>query len=139
MTPEISRNYMFYFSAREIWENLIETYSMKEDSAACYDIESKIFNSRQGTLSVTEYYGTLNGLWIELDQYQGMKMCKANSIAYTRLIERGRIFKFFHGLNFEYNPIQVQILGKEQLPSLSKKPDDQSCLTKETPTQDLQW
>ncbi|RDX74873.1 hypothetical protein CR513_45306, partial [Mucuna pruriens] len=56
ITPEISRNYMFYSSA--------------QDSPACYDIESKIFNSRQGTLSVTEYYGTLNGLWIELDQYQ---------------------------------------------------------------------
>ncbi|RDX89134.1 hypothetical protein CR513_29180, partial [Mucuna pruriens] len=50
-------------------ENLIETYLMKKDFTACYDIESKIFNSRQGTLSVTEYYGTLNGLWIELDQY----------------------------------------------------------------------
>ncbi|RDX82340.1 hypothetical protein CR513_36888, partial [Mucuna pruriens] len=33
---------------------------MKNDSIACYNIESKIFNSRQGTLLVTEYYGTLN-------------------------------------------------------------------------------
>ncbi|RDX63704.1 hypothetical protein CR513_57826, partial [Mucuna pruriens] len=105
---------MFYSSAREIWENLIETYSMKEDSIACYDIESKIFNSRQGTLSVTEYYGTLNGLWIELDQYQGLKMCKADSVAYTRLVERGRIFKFLHGLNFEYDPLQVQILETQR-------------------------
>ncbi|RDX84136.1 hypothetical protein CR513_34864, partial [Mucuna pruriens] len=111
MTLEISRNYIFYSSACEIWENLIKTYSMKEDSTTCYDIESKIFNSRQGTLSLIEYYGTLNGLWIELDQYQGLKMCKADSVSYTRLIERGRIFKFLHGLNFEYDPIQVQILG----------------------------
>ncbi|RDX66359.1 hypothetical protein CR513_54873, partial [Mucuna pruriens] len=123
MTSKISRNYMYYSSAREIWENLIETYSMKEDSTACYDIESKIFNSRQGTLSVTEYYGTLNGLWIKLDQYQGLKMCKADSVAYTRLVERGRIFNFLHGLNFEYNPIRVQILGKEKLPL---------CLSEET-------
>ncbi|RDX93353.1 hypothetical protein CR513_24404, partial [Mucuna pruriens] len=91
---------MFYSFAREIWENLIETYSMKEDFVACYDIESKIFNSRQGTLSVTKYYETLNGLWIELDQ--------------------GIIFKFLHDLNFAYNPIRVQILGKEKLPSLSE-------------------
>ncbi|RDX81896.1 hypothetical protein CR513_37379, partial [Mucuna pruriens] len=103
---------MFYSFAREIWENLTETYSMKEDSTACYDIESKIFNFRQGTLPVTEYYGTLNGLWIKLDEYQGLKMCKADSIAYTRL--------FLHGLNFEYNPIRVKILGKEKLPSLSE-------------------
>ncbi|RDX68743.1 hypothetical protein CR513_52223, partial [Mucuna pruriens] len=48
---------MFYSSVREIWENLIKTYSMKKDSTACYDIESKIFNSRQGTLYITKYYG----------------------------------------------------------------------------------
>ncbi|RDY01848.1 hypothetical protein CR513_14777, partial [Mucuna pruriens] len=113
--------------------NAIETYSMKKDSTAYYDIESKIFNSRQGTLFVIEYYGTLNGLWIELDQYQGLKMCKSDSIAYIGLVERGRIFKFLHGLSYEYNPIRVQILGKEKLPSLCERPDDQSCLIKETP------
>ncbi|RDX72026.1 hypothetical protein CR513_48543, partial [Mucuna pruriens] len=47
-------------------------------------------------------------------------MCKADSVAYTRLVEKGRIFKFLHDLNFEYNPTQVQILGKEKLPSLSE-------------------
>ncbi|RDX91162.1 Copia protein, partial [Mucuna pruriens] len=106
MTQEISQNYMLYSFVCEIWENLIETYSMKKDSTACYDIESKIFNSRQGTLSVTEYYRTLNWLWIRLDQYQGLKMCRTDSIAYARLVERGRIFKFLHGLNSEYDPIQ---------------------------------
>ncbi|RDX83657.1 hypothetical protein CR513_35392, partial [Mucuna pruriens] len=45
-------------------------------------------------------------------------MCKVDSIAYTGLVERERIFKFLHGLNFEYNPIRVQILGKEKLPFL---------------------
>ncbi|RDX97449.1 hypothetical protein CR513_19776, partial [Mucuna pruriens] len=45
-------------------------------------------------------------------------MCKVDSIAYTRLVERGRIFKFLHDLNSEYDPIWVQILGKEKLPSL---------------------
>ncbi|RDX62906.1 hypothetical protein CR513_58719, partial [Mucuna pruriens] len=53
----------------KIWENLIETYSMRKDSTACYDIKSKISNSKQGPLSGTVYYGTLNELWIELDQY----------------------------------------------------------------------
>ncbi|RDX96208.1 hypothetical protein CR513_21163, partial [Mucuna pruriens] len=97
---------------------------MKNKSAACYDIESKIFNSRQGTLL-----------------YQGLKIYKADSIVYTGHVERGRIFKFLHGLNSEYDPIRVQILGKEKLCSLSKvfllcevkRPDNQSCLIKEAP------
>ncbi|RDX90407.1 hypothetical protein CR513_27734, partial [Mucuna pruriens] len=61
---------------------------MKKDSATCYDIESKIFNSKQETFSVTKYYRTLNGLWIELGQYQELKMCKDDSIAYTGLEKR---------------------------------------------------
>ncbi|RDY10217.1 hypothetical protein CR513_05302, partial [Mucuna pruriens] len=102
------------FLCSEIWENLIETYSIKKDSAACYNIESKIFNTRQGTLSIIEYYGALNGLWIELDQ----------------------IFKFLHGLNFEYNPIRVQILGKEKLPSLfEEKVPQKDQPPKENPSQ----
>ncbi|RDY12349.1 hypothetical protein CR513_02883, partial [Mucuna pruriens] len=40
MTLEISWNYMLYSSIREIWENLIETYSIKKDSPTCYDIEN---------------------------------------------------------------------------------------------------
>ncbi|RDY07902.1 hypothetical protein CR513_07926, partial [Mucuna pruriens] len=47
-------------------------------------------------------------------------MCKADSTAYIVFVERGRIFKFLHGLNSEYGSIRVQILGKEKLPYLSK-------------------
>ncbi|RDX88727.1 hypothetical protein CR513_29635, partial [Mucuna pruriens] len=79
-------------------------HSVKKAFTVCYDIKSKIFNSRQRILS--------------LDQYQGLKMCKADSIAYIELVERGRIFEFLHGLNSEYNPIRIQILGKEKLLSL---------------------
>ncbi|RDX86199.1 hypothetical protein CR513_32493, partial [Mucuna pruriens] len=98
MTLEITRNYMFYSSIR------------------------RVFNFRQGILLEIEYYGTQNGLWIELDQYQGLKMYKVDSIAYTWL---------------------VQILRKEKLPSLiryfllcwMKKPNGHPCLIKEVPTQ----
>ncbi|RDX83301.1 hypothetical protein CR513_35793, partial [Mucuna pruriens] len=39
-------------------------------------------------------------------------MCKVDSIAYIGLVERGRIFKFLHGLNSKYNLIRVQIPSK---------------------------
>jgi len=74
MTQEISRNCMFFSTTKEIWENLSQTYSMKKDTTACYGIENKVLYTKQGSLSVTDYYGTLNGLWIELDQYQDLKM-----------------------------------------------------------------
>ncbi|RDX77883.1 hypothetical protein CR513_41922, partial [Mucuna pruriens] len=84
-----NRNYMFYSFIHDIWENLIEIeiYSMKKDSTACYELKA-----RSSTLEIIKYYETLNELWIELDQYQGLEMCKIDSIAYTGFFERGRIF-----------------------------------------------
>jgi len=44
---------MFYPSICEMRENLNETYSMKKDFTAYYQIESKIFNTKQGTLPIS--------------------------------------------------------------------------------------
>jgi len=41
MTPEISRNCMFFSTAKEIWKNLCQTYFMKKDTATYYEIETK--------------------------------------------------------------------------------------------------
>ncbi|XP_016168907.1 uncharacterized protein LOC107611507 [Arachis ipaensis] len=112
---------MYFPIAKEIWNNLSQAYSMKKDTAACYEIENKIFNTKQGSLSVTDYYGTLNCLWIELDQYQNLTMqCTPDSTTLTQFIERIRIFKFLSGLHSEFDPIRVQILGKEKILSLSE-------------------
>jgi len=63
----------------------------------------------------------LNGLWIKLDQYQNLKMkCTDDSITLAQFLERMRIFKFISGLNSEFDPIRIQILGKEKLSSLLK-------------------
>ncbi|KAJ1426979.1 hypothetical protein SESBI_09996 [Sesbania bispinosa] len=48
------------------------------------------------------------------------KKCTADSVTLTEFIDRARIFKFLSGLNFEFDPIHIQILGKEKLPSLSE-------------------
>jgi len=112
---------MFFSTAKEIWENLCHTYSMKKNTATCYEIENKIFNTNQGSLSVTNYYGVLNGLWIKLDQYQNLKMkCTYDSITLAQFLERVQIFKFLYGLNSKFDPIRIQILGKEKLHSLSE-------------------
>ena len=44
---------MFSPSICEMWENLNETYSMKKNFTTYYQIESKIFNTKQGTLPIS--------------------------------------------------------------------------------------
>lgn len=36
------------------------------------------------------------------------------------MVEEGRIYGFFAGLNSEFDQVRVQILGKEPLPSLQE-------------------
>ncbi|XP_014521649.1 uncharacterized protein LOC106778218 [Vigna radiata var. radiata] len=120
MAPKIRKNYMFHSSAKEIWDDLQSTFSLKKNLAATYDIKNRIFNTKQGSLPVSEYHGILNGLWMELDQIQTMKMCKTDAATLVEFIEGGKIKLFLQGLNHEYDPIRVQIFGREKLPPLSK-------------------
>jgi hypothetical protein len=44
-------------------------------------------------------------------------MCAVDAVQ-IKMIEEERIYEFLGGLNSEYDPVRVQILGKEPLPSL---------------------
>src|SRR4051812_10546587 len=88
MIPEISSQYMFLPTTRDIWKNLMQTYSKKQDLSARFDLKNKIFNTKQGTMTVSEYFATMKGYWIELDKYKTLKMETANdTIALNTCIE----------------------------------------------------
>jgi len=77
MQPKVSKNYMFLASTKEIWETVKQTYSKIQDASAIFEIKTKISSSGHGFLTVTEYYNNMNGLWLELDNYQDIKkVCK---------------------------------------------------------------
>ena len=63
MEPKIGKTYLFYKTTKEIWEAVQEIYSDIENNAQCFQIQSTIRMTRQGTNSVTEYYNTLIELW----------------------------------------------------------------------------
>ena len=89
MQPEISRTCMFLPIAKEVRESVCQTYSKVRDAAQIFDLKTKIHNTKQGTLSVTEYYNIVIGLWLELDQYQNLKMkCSTDAAMHQEFIER---------------------------------------------------
>lgn len=78
-------------------------------------------SAKQGTFSVTEYLNHLKGLCQEMDIYQNIQMkCSDDASLLKRFVENDRIYDFLIGLNMEFNHVQVQILGKEDFPSLNK-------------------
>ncbi|GAV70038.1 hypothetical protein CFOL_v3_13537, partial [Cephalotus follicularis] len=65
------------------------------------------------------YYSTLTRLWQQFDSYRTHKpSIAAKLLTYQKDIEKGRVYAFLGGLNPEYDPIRVQVLGKEPFPTL---------------------
>ncbi|KAK0582355.1 hypothetical protein LWI29_024584 [Acer saccharum] len=121
MAPEISDTCMFLKTAQDIWDTCKQTYSRVHDAAQIYDIKTRISNTKQGTHSVTEYANILQNLWQELDYYQCIKMESSKDVAtLRRFLEKERIYVFLAGLNIEFDAVRVQVVGKEDLPSLNE-------------------
>ena len=121
MAPEISDTCMFLKTAQDIWDTCKQTYSRVHDAAQIYDIKTRISNTKQGTHSVTEYANILQNPWQELDYYQCIKMESSKDAAtLRRFLEKERIYVFLAGLIIEFDAVRVQVLGKEDLPSLNE-------------------
>ncbi|KAJ0103610.1 hypothetical protein Patl1_05363 [Pistacia atlantica] len=121
MLPEISDTFMFLPTSKEIWEAAKETYSKVRDCAQIYEIKTKISGIKQGDRSVTEYANLLKNLWQEMDHYRCIEMkCSDDAAALKNFIEKDRIYDFLTGLNVEFDQVRVQVLGKEDLPSLNE-------------------
>lgn len=119
MELELSNGYLFMDTAKEIWDAVSQTYSHKGNMAQIYELKCRIHNSKQRESSVAAYFHSLRSMWQKLDFYQAIDMdSPADALKLKKLIEQERIIEFLAGLNGEYDPIIVQILGKEPLPSL---------------------
>ncbi|XP_040955857.1 uncharacterized protein [Gossypium hirsutum] len=121
MMPEISDTCMFLNTFKEIWEAVKQTYSKVRDAAQIYEIKTKISSTNQGSRSITEYSNLLQSLLQEMDHYQRIQMnCSEDAALLKRFVEKNRIYDFLAGLNVEFDAVRVQILGKEELPSLNE-------------------
>jgi hypothetical protein len=118
MQPEISQGYLFLHTAKEVWDVAAQTYSKVGNVALKYDLKRQIHSLTQGDWLVANYFHKLRSLWQELDHYQNLQpMCAADAVQ-IEMIEEERIYEFLGGLNSNYDPVRVQIFGKEPLPSL---------------------
>jgi hypothetical protein len=71
--------------------------------------------------SVAEYYAELCGAWQEFDHYQGFQaVCTQDAANWLKRLEKERVYDFLAGLDIEYDPIRVQVLGRLPFPSLGE-------------------
>ncbi|KAG7991978.1 hypothetical protein I3843_02G104900, partial [Carya illinoinensis] len=74
-----------------------------------------------GNKTITEYANLLKNLWQELDHYRCIETkCAPDAAILKCFIEKDRVHDFLAGLNAEFDQVRVQILGKEEVPSLNE-------------------
>ena len=119
MTVEIGENFLLYETAYDIWEAARESYSTKDDISARFEIESAIYDLKQGTLTVTEYYHALTRLWQQLDTAEEPNWTtNEDRQTFKKLNESRKIIRFLAGLNRNQDDVRGRILAIKPLPGL---------------------
>ena len=119
MEPKIGRTYLFYKTAKEMWEAMQALYSDMENTAQCFEIRSAIWTTRQGNHSVTEYYNLLNKLWQEMDLFYDISWeCIEDEVKYNKMVEKKWMFDFLHGLISDLDGVRERFLGSKPFPSI---------------------
>ncbi|KAG6487993.1 hypothetical protein ZIOFF_056751 [Zingiber officinale] len=105
----------------DMWKTLEQMYGRRHDMLRTYQISSQIFKLEQGSMSVTNYFSTLKGLWDEFDYYRMENWSSTDDHQrYLKLLEKDRIIKFLDGLTAEFESLEGQILGLDPTPSLEQ-------------------
>ncbi|RVW64351.1 Retrovirus-related Pol polyprotein from transposon TNT 1-94 [Vitis vinifera] len=84
MTNDIGENFMYYGTAKEIWDAARETYSNIDNTSAIFEIKSILQDLRQGDSTVTEYFNILKRYWQQLDIYEELVWKCPKMDSYTR-------------------------------------------------------
>ena len=87
--------------------------------AELFEIKGQLNELRQGDMTVTQYFNSLNRYWKQLDLFDSEKLgCTTCSIKYKKIMEKERIFKFLLGLNKNLDEVRGRVLSTKLLPSI---------------------
>ena len=119
MTNETGENFMYYKSAKKIWDVAKETYSNKDNTSEVFEMEGTFHDLRQNELSVIEYFNFLNKLWQQLDICEELEWkCLEDNQQYKKVVEKKQIYKFLLSLNKNLDEVRGRILSTKPLSSI---------------------
>ncbi|GMI80943.1 hypothetical protein HRI_001763600 [Hibiscus trionum] len=121
MESHISRTYLLFKTAKEMWDAVKENYSDLGNASQVFEIKLKLKDIQQGTLEVTQYYNNLKILWQELDMYYEVDW--GEGLEHTKFmshLNKERLYEFLAGLNRDLDEVRGRILGRTPLPTIGE-------------------
>lgn len=119
MTTEVGENFLLHRTAKEIWEAARETYSSTENTSELFEVETRLYNLKQGDMSVIQYFNTLTRCWLQLDLYEVHPWkCPNDSALYRQIVEQKRTIRFLLGLNKDLDEVRGRVMGIKPFPTI---------------------
>lgn len=112
MEDHVGQSYLYYSTAKELWDALNRAYSDVENAAQMFELRNRARNLKQGDQDVTTYYTQLSKVWNELDLSSETNWsCTDDTTKYRKLVEKERIYDFLAGLNKDLDDVRGRLLG----------------------------
>lgn len=120
ISKEIASSVIYINSAHEMWNDLKDRFSQK-NGPRIFQLQKTISAHSQGSMTVSNYYTRLKGLWDEFTNYRPIPECSCGALKTTLdHYHQDYIFQFLMGLNDSFAQIRGQILLIDPLPSINK-------------------
>ncbi|XP_050890949.1 uncharacterized protein LOC127096421 [Lathyrus oleraceus] len=126
VSDSISQSIVFMENALDVWNDLKERFS-QGDLMRISELQQEIYNLKQETKSVIDFFSDLKILWEELDLYLPLPTCTCrikcsceamrNARSHHRLLQ---IIRFLTGLNDQFVVVKSQILLMDPFPTMNK-------------------
>ncbi|KAF3777323.1 hypothetical protein EJ110_NYTH45995, partial [Nymphaea thermarum] len=103
VSPDIQPLILRKKTARDMWVVLEQMYGQKKTDIRTYQVMKTVYNLRQGSSFVAEYYGALKAKWEELDYHSDLPWhCPQDQALHVAQEWKNRVFLFLAGLNDEF-------------------------------------
>ena len=130
VSDSIKKSVMFISNCSQIWKQLEQRYAIANRSRK-YQLNKEIYETKQSSKSVTDYYTELKILWEELENMTSLPPITTTNAEITAFLtalnqqkDEQKLFQFLNGLDESYSQLRSHLLMQTPLPSV-----DSTCNT----------
>lgn len=124
VSSSIMKSIMFMTSAKDIWQNLEKRFALTNGSRK-YKLNKDLYDLKQQSRSVNDYYTAMKSLWEELDTLNTLPVIVTPTTDVQSLLatieqqrDESKLFQFLNGLDEIYNAQRSHFLLLNPLPSV---------------------